>query len=72
MIDEEEEGDQELDEEVEEDDMEVEKEEKTGGVKCEHGNSKKRRIELYQLEEIIADSEENVRRIIGTGCPWHC
>jgi len=60
MIDQEEEGD-----------MELEKE-KTGEVEVEHGNRKERRIELYQLEEIIADSEENMRRIICTDCPWHC
>ena len=61
-----------INEEEEEGDMELEKEEETEEVEVEHGNRKKRRIELYQLEEIIADSEENIRRIIGTDCPWHC
>jgi len=36
-----------IDEEEEEGDMELEKEEETGEVKVEHGNRKKRRIELY-------------------------
>ena len=70
MIDQkEEERDKELEELKGGENMELEKEDETEEVEVEHRNRKKRRIELYQLEEIIADSEENIRRIIGTDCP---
>jgi hypothetical protein len=59
---------EEEDEEEDEEDMEIEKEEDTGRVKPE----KTKRIELYQLQEIIADNEDDIRRIIGIDRPWHC
>jgi len=55
------------DEEDHEEDMEIENED-TGRVKPEETQ----RIELYQLQEIIADKEDNIRRIIGIDRPWHC
>jgi len=64
MIDQEEEGG----EEGEEGEEEGETMDGDGDTKTQNP----RRIELYQLGEIMADSEDNMRRIIGTDSPWHC